>query len=317
MARHSQRRVAVVVALALLLGGVLAGVIGVTRSQSHSARVDPDRALSRSATAGESRRFGFTIDNVADIDNITLFIDSLPRRPVVRIVFDHGRSAEYYAPAVRAIASRADIMGQILDSSAMAKISTPEFLNRTREFLEAFPEEVTVWEVGNEINGEWLGDVSRVRDKVTGAQRILTAAGKSTALTLFYNPNCWYKPENEMFRWVRDNLSEDVRGEFDYAFVSYYESACKNYRPDSWDPVFKEVGDLFPKSLLGFGEVGLRKPVTPATSDEGQRMMTYYYSVRPDMDRFIGGWFWWYARQDLVQQPHHLRSTFQQIVRQG
>lgn len=262
-------------------------------------------------------RFGFTLDNVTDVRGITTYLQSLPRRPVVRIVFDHGRRASSYARAVQAIAPHADIMGQILDSSAMAKTSTADYLARTREYLNAFADQVLVWEVGNEVNGEWLGDPKQVRDKVIGAQRLLADAGEQTALTVFYNPNCWWKPEHEVFRWVEENLPATVREQIDYALLSYYESDCKNYRPDSWDPVFDRLAELFPNSLLAFGEVGLTKPVRADTRDQAQRLMRYYYSVRPEMDRFVGGWFWWYARQDLVERPSHLRSTFHDILAQG
>lgn len=37
---------------------------------------------------------------------------------------------------------------------------------------------VDIWVIGNEINGEWLGDTAGVVAKMTGAYDVVKAAGK-------------------------------------------------------------------------------------------------------------------------------------------
>lgn len=296
--------------LTLLAVGVSSGIWTLSRSAD-------DRQPSAPVTHGPMT-YGITLDNVTDIAGVTDYLSSLPgRRPMVRIVFDQWRTAESYAPAVRAIAPHADIMGQLLDSSAMSHYSVDEYTSRAREFVDAFGDEVFMWEVGNEVNGEWLGSREDVRDKIVAATDVIRSAGGRTAVTLFYNPYCYRYAENLMIPWAETYLSEQERASFDYVFVSYYAQQCGDHLPESWDPIFREVGDLFPHSLLGFGEVGLTSPVTEETVSDAEWTMRYYYAQRPATERFIGGWFWWYARQDLVESPHLLRETYRDVVEAG
>jgi hypothetical protein len=45
--------------------------------------------------------------------------------------------------------------------------------------------------VGNDINGEWLGTTPDVVAKMKGAYDLVKARGNRTALTLYYNHNCF------------------------------------------------------------------------------------------------------------------------------
>ena len=49
-------------------------------------------------------------------------------------------------------------MGEILDSFFVKNISTAAYGTRTTEYLNTLGDNVDIWEIGNEINGEWLGD---------------------------------------------------------------------------------------------------------------------------------------------------------------
>ncbi|GAA3030296.1 hypothetical protein GCM10020229_47170 [Kitasatospora albolonga] len=51
-----------------------------------------------------------------------------------------------------------------------------------------------VWEIGNEVNGNWLGSYADVSTKITDAYRQVEAAGKRSALTLYYDIGCGNGP---------------------------------------------------------------------------------------------------------------------------
>ncbi len=119
-------------------------------------------------------------------------------------------------------------MGEILDSYYVQEYTVQQYLNRTTEYLNEFENEVDIWEVGNEVNGDWLGETDSVVKKIEGAYNIVSDRGKTTALTLYYNRDCCYdKPEHEMFTWVNENLPESMKQGLNYVLVSYYEDDCE------------------------------------------------------------------------------------------
>lgn len=106
-------------------------------------------------------------------------IASVRTMPTTRIVFD-----ENVAPA----------------TTAMRQWPSNQYIN-------ALSDVVDIWEVGNEINGEWLGSNADVVAKMTGAYDLVKAQNKTAALTLYYNKDCWSRKSNEMFTWANNNVS--------------------------------------------------------------------------------------------------------------
>jgi hypothetical protein len=47
------------------------------------------------------------------------------------------------------------VMGEIVDSFYMKCYTVPEYLNRTKDYVDTLGDVVDIWEVGNEINGDW------------------------------------------------------------------------------------------------------------------------------------------------------------------
>jgi hypothetical protein len=210
-----------------------------------------------------------------------------------RIVFDEWQPASSYTAAVNRLDTISDIMGEILDSYYVKDYTVDQYTNRAGEYVNAFGEQVDIWEVGNEINGEWLGDKDSVVLKLVKAFLVVRKAGKKTALTLYYNRNCWENPQNEMFRWVNANIPGKLKQSLDYVFVSYYEDDCNGYQPN-WQQVFDSLHVIFPNSMLGIGECGT------SNANRKAEYITRYYSMNVTTPSFIGGFFWWYYRQDCV-----------------
>lgn len=237
--------------------------------------------------------YGVRIDGISNLSSIVSSLDNHCRQMTTRIVFDEWQPASGYVSAVNAIDNVSFIMGEILDSYYMNQYSVPQFRNRVDEYVNLLGNKVDIWEVGNEINGEWLGNKDSVLAKLNYAFWNVKKRQKVTAITLYYNYNCWQLPQNEMFRWANENLSHKLKANVDYVFVSYYEDDCNGYQPN-WQRVFDSLHVIFPHSMLGIGECG-----TTISSRKAEYIIRYY-TMHITTPGYVGGYFWWYYRQDCV-----------------
>lgn len=239
------------------------------------------------------RIYGVTVDDISGINATVTALANHSRKMTTRIVFDEWLPASYYAAAVRKLDSVSYTMGEILDSYYMNAYSVKQFKDRVDEYQYSFSDKIDIWEVGNEINGEWLGYSDSVMAKVKYGLIRSKKNGLKTAVTLYYNHDCWEKPENEMFRWIHENFDFKFRRLPDYVFVSYYEDDCNNHQPN-WQSVFDSLRVLFPNSKLGIGECGTTNILQKA------EFIVRYYTMNITTPGFIGGYFWWYYKKDCV-----------------
>lgn len=255
--------------------------------------------------------YGATLDNVAKLSAIVTATKALCRMPTYRIVFDEWVAASYYAPAIAALQPISYILGEILDSSYVPAYTLAQYTARVQEYLAAHGNTVDIWEVGNEINGDWLGPTSDVVAKMTSAYNLVKTAGKRAALTLYYTAPGYTDAAHEMFNWAQANIPATMKSGLDYVLVSYYEQDNGNKRPTpaEWQTVFQKLRAMFPNAKLGFGEVGLTKPATSTTLSKAQAMLTYYYSLAPAVPGYIGGYFWWYFYEDCLPTTKPLFAT--------
>jgi hypothetical protein len=250
---------------------------------------------------------GVTIDDVSRLGDITASLSRLARRPTARIVFDEFVDPDYYRRPVAQISQVSYVMGEILDSYYVPQYTVEGYMRRVQQYLHALSDVVDIWEIGNEINGEWLGRTPDVVAKMTGAYNIVQAQNKATALTLYYNQGCWEKPANEMFRWAEANIPAYMKQGLDYVFVSYYEEDCENLQPD-WQPVFERLHRMFPHARIGFGEVGTSRKLRKAA------YLQRYYNMKIKVPNYVGGHFWWYFRQDMVPHTRPLWTTLNEAI---
>ena len=246
--------------------------------------------------------YGLTIDNIKNLPDIVTSVGELRKKPTTRIVFDENVPAGRYVEAVTQLKRVSYVMGEILDSFPMHKYSVKDYISRTRDYLDTLGDKVDIWEIGNEINGDWLGNTTDVVAKMTGAYDIIKNAGKTTELTLYYNQGCAKKPSNEMFTWAEANIPGRMMTGLDYVLVSYYEDDCRGLQPD-WPKVYQRLAALFPNSKLGFGECGTKHKARK------EQYIKRYYGLKIDAPRYVGGYFWWYYKQDMVPKTRPLWSV--------
>jgi hypothetical protein len=261
--------------------------------------------------------YGVTADDITNLSGLVDSLRSLPHKPTTRIVFDEGQSPSYYAQAVPAVHAVSFVMGEILDSAYVAQVSVADYSKRTGDYLAAFPTTVDIWEVGNEINGDWLdttaGGAADVAAKMTAAFDLVVAAAGRTALTLYGCSDSDAK--HDMMTWTSAHVPARMLAGLDYVLVSYYEGDCGTPRSD-WPAVFHQLRQLFPKAQLGFGECG-------AVDANGQDIATVnvagpylqrYYGMQIAEPGYIGGYFWWYFYEDMVPKTKPMFSVLSSAI---
>jgi hypothetical protein len=252
--------------------------------------------------------YGVTVDAIDNIEQTVDALSSLSKMPMTRIVFDKGQAATQYAAAVAKIAPKSYVMGEIVDSSAMKKYTVAQYKARTREYLKVLGQNVDLWEVGNEINGDWLGPNSEVVAKMEVAYDLVKAKNLRTALTLYYNSKCSPPPDHEMFLWTKTYVPDRMKNGLDYVWVSYYEQDCNNYQPN-WPEVMGQLAKMFPNSKVGIGECGASDPSKKAD------LIRKYYSLNFPLSQFAGGYFWWYFKTDMVPKTQPLWTVLNEELK--
>ncbi|HOH92323.1 MAG TPA: hypothetical protein PK791_03050 [Anaerolineaceae bacterium] len=244
--------------------------------------------------------FGLTIDDVwyddIALEDVLDGLKNLEVRPMVRIVMSSEIEPVDYINLFKSVAQYADIMASPVDSYVMNSYKdTESYLKRFTDSYESLAPYVSIWEVGNEINGtEWIKQSPElIVNKVSSVAKFLKSKGEKIALTLY----CTDSPHQDMITWAEKYIPEELANIVDYCLVSYYEDDNDGYLPD-WESVFKELGDIFPVSFLGIGECGNTAP--DATQESKIEMAKRYYQMPKPHERFVGGYFWWNWVTDCI-----------------
>lgn len=268
---------------------------------------------------------GITLDSVGNIPGsaITainaLMASAAPYTPVVRVVFDQGQPATAYQTACMDIkATGALVMGELLDSTYEATTTTAQYSTLVSSYMATLGRNVDIWEIGNEVNGNWTEETGTwdntytlVIAKLVEAYNLVSAQGYQTALTLYAN----YTAGDGVHELSPEDFSAqvplNVRNGLDYVLLSYYEEANASVRPTAatWGTHFAALRALYPNAWQGFGEVGLNDPIgqgsPPETLASAQSVANYYYNLAPTVSSvllpyYCGGYFWWYFAEDCV-----------------
>ena len=262
--------------------------------------------------------YGVTIDTIKQLDKTIEALITLPKRTVVRVIFDKVPASDY-DKAIDRLVPYTDIMGELFNSKYIKYYSMNEYKNRVNEYLDDFGDKVAIWEIGNEVNGEWAYNHDSetpniVAEKTIYAYTEAKRRGYKTALTLNYNDydkdnGCYNIPTEKMRDWAREMLPESVRNGIDYLLVSYREEDCNGHKPTvtELNGVFDDLGALFPNAKLGFGEIG-------ATRGDKSGYLSRYCTLPISHERFIGGYFWRYFVQDMVPSYKPMHNTLSDIM---
>lgn len=221
---------------------------------------------------------GITLDNPWVSDLIVNTLSKLYKKIHVRVVFDMGVNLSQYVEHLDKIKPYATIMAQVLDSSDMSRMPIDQFSRRCLEMSKLFSNYVDIWEIGNEVNGDWLGE--DVIGKITLANNILKGP---KAITLYADDNETY------YDWIEVN--QELIKLVDYVFISEYPQDNNHHRVDlnRFATSLKRFGVRY-----GYGECGTDNPRL-----KSKWFMHYYQDIAKRMSSdpgWVGGYFWWYQK---------------------
>ncbi|MGO8871921.1 MAG: hypothetical protein ACLQPH_11080 [Acidimicrobiales bacterium] len=266
--------------------------------------------------------YGVTIDHISHIAATVAAEQSLPERPNTRVYFEVSEPAAYYQYAVARLHSVSSVMGELLDSSDATSITPAAYEARVQSYLATLGTSVDIWEIGNEVNGNWTGPYTNGATDIEEAYEAVSAAGSVSALTLYANE---YGPDNcgdgtaelTPVQYSEQYVPPSVRDGISYVFESYYPTECGNTYPTSAEVATEmtQLHALYPKARLGFGEVGLPRPATKRTLATAERVMSWAYSLQPHLPYYVGGYFWWYSYQDVFWGKRLLADSLSDAFR--
>jgi hypothetical protein len=328
-AKGRSRRAASSIALAALLLGS-GGACSSPLPAAAPSRLPPAaRRTWRPALPANLR--GITYDDLSSTCAATpgqLAAERRLNRPTIRVVFDRV-TPSCYSAAVRQFDRDGYTMGELVDSSGMRRYTLAQIRRRAAAYVAALGDGIDLWEIGNEVNGEWLSAVpcpgtaecpARARDVIAKVQAMydaVTAAGDKTELTLYYEPPQTVTPGYQMIAWERAYVPSAMRAGLQDVLVSYYEGDNAGIRPThaQWDAIFKKLAGDFPNARVGFGEIGMARPIDTATLSQALNIFEYYQTMAfPDIPRYTRAGFWWNAAEDLVP-PSKWPAFFRTVQR--
>ncbi len=193
-------------------------------------------AASSARAQGSGPLYGVTIDRITGITKVVAAERSWSQRPTTRVYFSASQPAPYYKSAVTQLATVSQVMGELLDSADAARVSTVAFQSRVESYLSTLGSTVSMWEIGNEVNGSWTGPYATGSAKLTEAYQDVAASGAKTALTLYANE---YGPDHcgdgaaelTPVQYSQAYVPASVREGLTYVFESYYPSQCADIFP--------------------------------------------------------------------------------------
>jgi hypothetical protein len=305
-------------------------------SSPHDLAVAPDDLATGGGLAGRAIPapvYGVTLDDVSNVSAELLSLKSLAHMPTTRIVFDLSQAASSYLSPVQELRAASYLMGEILDSSDMKSVTVSQAQQRSQSYVSTLGSNVDLWEIGNEVNGDWLG--SNTMAKIEAMFDSVVAANGATALTFFYEgepsdrSNCISTANggNDMFTWINQNFqlslapsqrsaeSEKLRTGLNYVLISWYPDQCPGENPN-WTWVYNTLANIFPQAKLGFGELGTANPQNGSSYEVNE--IDTYYPLAKNLSlpaQYIGGYFWWYYAEEMVPSTSALFSTLNNAIK--
>jgi hypothetical protein len=265
---------------------------GIQYAKAQRATFRPDWGVTFDSVPGQS-----AFDSVRDL------VGGDPRDGIIRIVFDKAQPASYYVGAVNtAHATGLRVVGQILDSSEMAG-DLPSFQQRVQSYVATLPT-VDTWEVGNEVNGSWLG--TDVAAKVAYAADYVKKHTRARTLVTLY----WQLGEDDvahsMFNWAAANLPASTLANVDDIGMSVYVE--DHPMGAAFDRVMSTMHATFPGQRIGVTELGYWNAdlghtwwwgsSTDGTGAGRLAVAKLYQSAVMGYPYSAGGTFWWYYLQE-------------------
>lgn len=285
--------------------------------------VEHGAQVARSPKLKDSLRFGLTLDDSlgSRIENYKWVVDSIARSGAnwVRLVFPSNpsdflytrpRSFTVYDPIIDALKERnIKIMGTVLDTAQWPTDLTPDlYVQRTRNLVYHYSGKIRSWEVGSEINGDWLGGTKTplgldkaFKIAVAGAKTVKSVdASLETVASLYWWDATAPDERHSLFGWLRRYAPQGFGADLDVVALSFQPE--DNPVGIAFGGIFEKVHDALPSQQLMLGSYGFVEKkdlagywwLDPNDIDGARKDLLVYYTPAScaGLKSACGGFFW-------------------------
>jgi hypothetical protein len=294
--------------------------------------------LALDSRRSKNERFGLTLDDtlLKRVDDIDWIAEAVERSGSnwVRLVFRPNpadftyaslRSFNEYDGAVAALRKRKiRVLGGILDTAQWPKTLTPAaYAERVKNIVLHYKGQVSMWEVGSEINGDWLGGASEPLglDAVYKIYSAGAAKAKEldpeteTMATLYWWDATAPDRAHSLAGWLAHFTPKGFGKNLDFIGVELYpeDNPVGMALERAFDTVSEAVpGTKVMLSSFGYIEKDQLKGywwLAPEDADGGRKDLMILYTVAScAMRSSVCGGFWWQTLDQMLPVGHH-RAT--------
>ncbi len=258
------------------------------------------------------RIYGLTLEGSDDVaDGTGIDVPKLGRlsarglgKATIAVVMFSGIDPIIYKPIFRELRQLGHkTMARVVDSFAMKDYSVRAYRNRYQDVVKKLDDLIDIYECGNELSGNWLGEHSV--EKTREALKVCARTNKPRAITLFF--------DNSIPQYMGD-WAKTYPLAAEYVFASdYVASYLDTMTPIS--TVISQLAKIYPTSLVGIGEYGMNiaSGADVATDEQRAAMVTLFEGRKLVDPRDIGGGFYWSAYKDLLCDDSKLLPVFKRL----
>jgi hypothetical protein len=286
--------------------------------------------MAHSERFSRSQRFGVTLDaSIVDrMDDYENVVDAIAKAGFnwVRVVFrpnpadfeyTNQRSFNEYDAVVKALKERnVRVMGTVLDTNQWPSTLTPQiYAARTRSLVLHYSDQIKSWEVGSEINGDWLGGSKEPLspDKVfkiysAGAAQVKAIEPTlETVATLYWWDGTAPDEAHSLFGWLARYGRLGFGKNLDVVSLSLWPE--DNPVGLAFESIFNRVRDYLPDKRLMLGSFGYVEQeevkgywwLHPSDVDGARKDLAILFTgASCSMERSVCGGFWWQTLDQML-----------------
>lgn len=279
---------------------------------------------------GRSERFGLTLDaSILDrLDSYPWIAEAIAKAGAnwVRLVFkpnpadfQYEKSSSFaeYDAIVKELRSHGlRIMGTVLDTNQWpSKLTPAAYAERTRRLVVHYSDQIKSWEVGPEINGDWLGG-SKEPMSLDQAFKVFQAGALAvkmvepsleTVATLYWWDQTAPDENHSLFGWLTRYVPQGFGRNIDVVGLSLWPE--DNPVGTAFEPIFERVRQVLPDKRIMLSSYGYVEKdnvngywwLHPSDVDGGRKdLVILYTGASCGMTRSVCGGFWWQTLDQML-----------------
>ncbi len=283
-------------------------------------------------------RFGLTLDEslLKRLDDLEWIAEAVRRSGSdwVRLVFRPNstdflysslRSFNEYDGVIEELArNKIKVMGSVLDSTAWPKTLTPElYAERTKNLVLHFRGKISSWEVGTELNGDWLGGASApftpeqvYRTYTAGVNKVKELDPElETVATLYAWEETAPDREHALSGWIPAQVKRGFGRNLDVVGLSIQPE--ENPLGMGFERAFDGASEALPRQKLMVSSLGYVEKeelkgywwLAPDDADGARKDIAILYTTAScAMPRSLCGGFWWQTLDQMLP-PGRRKAT--------